>query len=74
MSGLGQIEIAIIFIVVVIGFIGSIIWIWALIDCAKNEPSVGNEKLIWILIILFTHLIGAMLYLLIRRPMRKSNI
>ncbi len=74
MYGLGPIEIAIILIIFVVGFIGSIIWIWALIDCAKNEPSDGNDKLIWILIILFTHFIGAILYLLIRRPVRKSNL
>jgi len=48
----------------------SVFWIWALVDCAMKEPSQGNDKVIWILVILFTHFIGALLYVLIRRPER----
>lgn len=53
-----------------IGIIGTIFWIWMLIDCATKEPSEGNDKLIWILVIIFTHLLGALIYFLIRRPKR----
>ncbi len=49
-----------------------IFWIWMLVDCATNEPSEGNEKIIWILIIIFTG-IGALIYLLVRRPQRISQ-
>lgn len=52
------------------GILGTIFWIWMLIDCANNEPSEGNDKLVWILIIALTHLLGAMLYFFIRRPQR----
>lgn len=45
-------------------------WIWMIVDCATNEPSEGNDKVIWILVIIFTHCIGALLYFLIRRPER----
>ena len=44
-----------------------------LIDCAKYEPAEGNDKLVWILIIVFTHWIGALIYLLVRRPQRKAK-
>jgi len=47
-----------------------VLWIWALIDCATNEPAEGNDKLIWILIIVFTHWVGAIIYELVRRPER----
>jgi hypothetical protein len=50
------------------------VWIWAIVDCVKNENSDGNDKLVWILIIVFTHLLGALLYLLIRRPQRIREI
>ncbi|MFC1453066.1 PLDc N-terminal domain-containing protein [Verrucomicrobiota bacterium] len=53
---------------VVIG--GSILWIWMIVDCATKEPSEGNDKLVWILIIVLTHWIGALMYLLVRRPKR----
>ena len=54
-----------------IGIGGTVLWIWMLIDCATNEPSEGSDKVVWILIILFTHVLGALVYLLARRPERK---
>ena len=45
-------------------------WIWMLVDCAVNEPSTGNDKLIWVLIIVLTHGLGALLYFFVRRPER----
>jgi hypothetical protein len=48
----------------------SVFWIWALVDCATKEPNEGNTKVVWILVIIFTHLLGALLYTLIRRPDR----
>jgi len=53
-----------------IGIGGTILWIWMIVDCATKESSEGNDKLIWILIIVLTHLIGALIYLLVRRPKR----
>jgi hypothetical protein len=50
------------------------LWIWALVDCATKEPDTGNTKLIWILIIALTHIIGAILYFAIRRPERKAAL
>jgi hypothetical protein len=55
----------------VIGILGTLFWIWMLIDCATKEPSEGIDKIIWILVIIFTHFIGALIYFFIRRPERK---
>ena len=49
---------------------GLAIWIWMIIDCATNEPSTGNDKLVWIVIIVFTHFIGALIYYFVRRRPR----
>ena len=46
-------------------------WVWMLVDCATKEPSAGNDKIIWILVIIFTHWIGALIYYFVRRPERK---
>ena len=46
-------------------------WIWMLVDCATKEPSAGNDKVIWILVIVLTHWIGALIYYFVRRPERK---
>ena len=53
-----------------IGILGTIFWIWMLIDCATKEPSEGNDKIIWVIVIVLTHLLGAVLYYFIRRPTR----
>ena len=50
-----------------------IFWIWLLIDCATKEPSDGNEKIVWIIIIALFPVLGALLYLFIRRPIRKQQ-
>ena len=52
---------------------GIAFWIWMLVDCATNEPSEGNDKVIWILVIVLTGWIGALIYLLARRPQRISK-
>lgn len=52
---------------------GTIFWIWMLVDCATKEPNHGNDKIVWILVIVFTHLLGALLYFFIRRPQRPDQ-
>ena len=46
------------------------LWIRALVDCVRNEPSEGNDKLIWVLVILLASWLGAIIYLYVRRPER----
>ncbi len=48
-------------------------WIWMLIDCIKNEPDEGNNKLIWVLVIIFTQLLGAVIYYFVQRRERLQN-
>ena len=56
-----------------LGLLGTTLWVWMLVDCAINEPRDGNDKLIWVLIILFAQVLGATLYLLVRRPQRLAT-
>ena len=55
---------------VVVGILATIFWIWMIVDCATKETDQGNEKIVWILVIVFTHWIGALIYFLVRRPER----
>ena len=57
-----------------IGILGTIFWIWVLVDCATKESKEGNDKIVWILIIIFTHWIGALIYFLVRRPERMAEL
>jgi len=49
----------------------TVLWIWTLIDCIKNEPTDGNERIVWVVVIAVAHWIGALIYLIVRRPQRK---
>ena len=55
---------------IVVGLL--ILWIWTLIDCIKNESTEGNERIVWVVVIAVTHWIGALIYLIVRRPQRKT--
>ncbi|HYP27008.1 MAG TPA: PLD nuclease N-terminal domain-containing protein [Blastocatellia bacterium] len=46
-----------------------LVWIWMLIDCAMNEPP-GSDKVLWILLMVFTGCIGGLIYFYVRRPRR----
>ena len=50
-----------------VGILASVFWIWMLIDCATNKSLDGALKIVWILVILFTHLIGALIYFFVGR-------
>ena len=58
-------------LVLACSFAPLIFWIWTIIDCVQNEPSAGNDKIVWLLVIFFTNFIGALLYIIIRKPERK---
>ena len=47
-----------------------VFWVWMLIDCATKERSEGNDKIIWILVILLMSWLGAAIYYFVRRPQR----
>ena len=49
---------------------GFLFWVWMLIDCATKESDQGNTKIVWIIIIVFTNLIGAVIYFLVQRRQR----
>jgi hypothetical protein len=46
-------------------------WIWAIVDVVKvadDSMFRAGNKLIWVLVIVFTHVIGAIIYLVVGRP------
>jgi Phospholipase_D-nuclease N-terminal len=60
------------YLLMMIAFLlATVFWVWMIVDCAQNEPP-GNDKIVWIIIIVFTHWIGALLYYFVRRPNRPT--
>ena len=50
-----------------IGLLYLIFWLWMFIDCLKNPTLQGTEKLIWVLVLLFVHVLGPILYFFIAK-------
>lgn len=42
-------------------------WVYALYDCVRNDFRDPNQKLIWVILILFAPVIGTFLYLSMNR-------
>ena len=53
-------------------FLALAFWIWMLVDCICNEPDEGNDRLVWVIVIALAGGIGAVIYLIARRPARKK--
>ena len=66
----GHLGIIELLIILLIGFGGTIFWIWMIVECATKEPNQGNDKIVWILIIVLAHWLGALIYYFVRRPRR----
>jgi hypothetical protein len=66
---------ALFFLFLLVGLIlvlGSVFWIWMLVDCINNRRLSDTTKAVWVLIIIFTHFIGALCYLLFARNQQQS--
>jgi membrane protein DedA with SNARE-associated domain len=57
--------------------VSSVLWViftafmvWMIVDCATKEPKQGNERLIWIIIMVCVPYLGALIYYVFRRPQR----
>ena len=58
-------------LILVLGFL---FWLWMLVDCVTKESSQGNDKLVWVLVIVLTNIIGAVIYFVVRRPQRFAEL
>jgi len=63
---IGPWQIILILVAALLGFLPTII---ALVDILKNEFS-GQNKIAWLLVVLFTNIFGAVLYFLIGRKQK----
>jgi len=47
----------------------ALFWFWMVYDCFVHEPP-SEKRIIWLIVIIVTHFIGALLYYFMRRPER----
>ena len=65
--GIGPIELILILVVLVVT---TILPVMALVDVVRSDFKGPNDKVIWVIIILFLNIIGAVLYFFIGRNQR----
>ena len=61
----------IVLVMMIVPLLASIFWIWMLIDCMQRPFKDKTDKVVWILVLIFTHIIGALIYFFVIK--RKSR-
>ena len=61
--GIGRLEM---FILVIFGIILAYILLWVYRDAGKRYPKGSYKPMLWVLVVIFMHLIGLVLYILLR--------
>ncbi len=45
----------------------TVFWLWMLLDCLTAGRVASREKIVWVIVLLFTHILGAVLYFVLVR-------
>jgi uncharacterized RDD family membrane protein YckC len=61
-------------ILAVVALLAFVFWIWMIVDAIQNKGLSDGEKIAWVLVVVFLHCIGALLYFLIGHPKRNTPI
>jgi len=57
-----------------LGLLALAFWIWMLVSAIQNKGLSDGEKVAWVLVIALLHVLGALLYLFIGHPKRKTPL
>jgi hypothetical protein len=72
MSAATGIFAVLVLVFLVVGLAGTVFWLWALVDALRRPDqqytAAGQNKVLWLLVVLLGHFIGALIYLLVARP------
>ena len=69
MGGLIIFIIIIWFSLIALGILAFVLWILMIIDVAKRKFKQENDRVMWILILVFTGIIGAIIYyFIVKKP------
>jgi hypothetical protein len=71
----GMIFFGIIFvlIMVILGILIFVFWVLMLVDCVTRKFKEDSEKIVWVLVIIFTGIIGASIYYFIVKAKKKKR-
>ena len=52
--------------------VACVFWVWMLVHAITNQGLSDLEKLIWVIVMIFTHFLGALIYFFVGRPKTKA--
>ena len=64
---------ALLFIVPLVIF-AFVFWAWMLVSAIRNPGLTDGEKVAWVIVIVFLHFLGTLLYLCLGRSKRKIPV
>jgi hypothetical protein len=64
----------VLFVAIPIGIATMVFWIWMLISAVQNKGLTEGEKIAWVLVLVFVHCLGAILYFFIGHPKRNTPL
>ena len=60
-------------IVVMLAFLFLLVfWLWMLVDCLKRDFKRDTDKIVWIIVLIFLHLLGAIVYYFVVKVAEKN--
>ncbi|MBU1119010.1 PLDc N-terminal domain-containing protein [Patescibacteria group bacterium] len=63
-----------VFLMMLVNIAGMVFWIFMIIDAAKRKYKTENDQLLWILVVVLTGWIGALIYyFMVKRKEDKLN-
>ena len=76
MSGTAELMIlpVLLLIVVPISLAMLAFWIWMLIHAIQNKGLSEGEKIAWVIVLVFVHFLGAVIYFFVGRPKGKTPL
>ncbi len=72
--GLGILELFFVLLLAPLCLLAFAFWIWMLVHAITNDGLSDIEKLIWVIVMLFSHFIGAVIYFFVGRPKRRTAL
>lgn len=54
--------VVLILLIVTVAILAFVFWIMMIVDCAKRDFKGDSEKIVWILVLVFLGIIGALIY------------
>ena len=51
-----------------------VFWLWMLVDCIKRDFKKDVEKIVWVIVIIFLQLLGAVIYYFVIKASAKKGI